>query len=43
VLTAYTDRSESILEDCPVQEVAASIKRIRKKIPQEMLSEIHIS
>ncbi len=43
VLTAYTDKAEQILEDCPVKEVAASIKRIRKKIPPEMLKEIHIS
>ena len=42
VLTAYTDKREMVLEDCPVREVAASIKRIRKKIPDEMLSEIHI-
>ena len=42
ILTAYTDRNEMVMEDCPVKEVAASIKRIRKKIPQEMLSEIHI-
>ncbi len=42
VLTAYADKSETVLEDCPVKEVAASIKRIRKKIPPEMLSEIHI-
>ena len=42
VLTAYNDKTESVLEDCPVKEVSASIKRIRKKIPPEMLSEIHI-
>ena len=42
VLTAYHDKSETVMEDCPVKEVSASIRRIRKKIPQEMLSEIHI-
>ena len=42
ILTAYTDRNEMVMEDCPVKEVSASIKRIRKKIPPEMLSEIHI-
>ncbi len=41
-LTAYSDKSETVMEDCPVKEVSASIKRIRKKIPPEMLSEIHI-
>ncbi len=43
IVTAYSDKSEMVVEDCPVKEVAASIKRIRKKIPKEMLSEIHIS
>ena len=42
VFTAYRDKSEAVMEDCPVKEVSASIKRIRKKIPPEMLSEIHI-
>lgn len=42
VLTAYSDKAESVMDDCPVKEVSASIKRIRKKIPPEMLSEIHI-
>jgi len=42
VLTAYADKSETVLEDCPVKELAASIKRIRKRIPKGMLSEIHI-
>ena len=42
VLSAYTDKKESVLDDCPVKEVSASIKRIRKRIPPEMLSEIHI-
>ncbi|NNK58360.1 MAG: hypothetical protein HKP44_13730 [Desulfofustis sp.] len=42
VITAYSDKSEMVMEDCPVKEVSASIKRIRRKIPQEMLSEIHI-
>lgn len=42
MLTAYSDKNDSVMEDCPVKEVSASIKRIRKKIPPEMLSEIHI-
>jgi hypothetical protein len=42
VFTAYRDKSEAVMEDCPVKEVSASVKRIRKKIPPEMLSEIHI-
>lgn len=43
VLTAYSDKNEQVLEDCPVKEVAASMKRISKKIPKEMLAEIHLS
>lgn len=42
VLTAYAGKAEQVLDDCPVKEVAASVKRIRKKIPPEMLKEIHI-
>ena len=42
LLTAYGDKRETVMEDCPVKEVSASVKRIRKRIPPEMLSEIHI-
>ena len=41
-LTAYRDRSIHKLEDCPVKELSASIRRIKKKIPPEMLKDIHI-
>ena len=41
-LSAYKDRSTYKLEDCPVKEVSASIRRIKKKIPPEMLKDIHI-
>ena len=42
LLTAYKDRSEEVLADCPVKEVSASIKRIAKKIPPELLEKIHL-
>jgi hypothetical protein len=42
-LTAYKDHSQTVLEDCPVKEVSASIRRIKKKIPPEMLEKIHIA
>ena len=41
-LTAYSDRIVTKLEDCPVKELSASIRRIKKKIPPEMLKDIHI-
>lgn len=41
-LTAYKDRLHQELDDCPVQEISASIRRIRKKIPADMLEKIHI-
>lgn len=42
-LTAYKDHSQSVLEDCPLKEVSASIRRIKKKIPPDMLEKIHIA
>lgn len=42
LLTTYRDRVTEQLVDCPVKEVSASIRRIKKKIPPEMLKEIHI-
>ncbi len=41
-LTTYRDRISETLEDCPVKELSASIRRIKKKVPPEMLKEIHI-
>jgi len=41
-LTAYTDRGVAILEDCPVKELSASIRRISRKIPPELLGQIHL-
>lgn len=41
-LTAYGDRKRAILEDCPVQEISAAVRRIRKKVPASKLKEIHL-
>jgi len=41
-LTSYQDRTTEMLEDCPVKELSASIRRIRKKIPDDLLKQIHI-
>ncbi len=43
LLTGYRDRRTETLADCPVKELSASIRRIKKKIPPEMLKAIHIS
>ncbi len=42
VLTSYQERSEEVLADCPVKEVSASIRRIARKIPPDMLDKIHL-
>ena len=42
ILTAYNDKTVDELSDCPVQELSGSVRRIRKKIPAEMLKQIHI-
>lgn len=41
-LTSYKDHTPAILADCPVKELSASFRRIRKRVPAEMLKEIHI-
>ncbi len=41
-LCAYEGKTREILEDCPVKEVAAAIKRIRKKVPKSLLQQIHL-
>jgi len=41
-LTTYRGRTTKTLVDCPVKELSASIRRIKKKIPPEMLKEIHV-
>lgn len=41
-LTSYKDRAQMVLDDCPVKEISASSRRIRKKIPADMLEKIHI-
>ncbi len=42
LLTGYRDRRTEPLADCPVKELSASIRRIKKKIPPELLKEIHL-
>jgi hypothetical protein len=41
-ITAYSDKSKSVMADYPVQEISASIKRIKKKFPSDMLNQVHV-
>jgi len=43
VFTAYKDESETIPGDYPVHSIQAALKRIRKRIPAELLSTIHLN
>ena len=42
VLTAYSDSSEQVLQDCPVREVSAAIRRVAKKFPPSVRQGLHI-
>ena len=41
-LTAYSDKSKSVMADYPAKEISASIKRIRKRFPSDVLSQVHV-
>ncbi len=41
-LTAYSDKSKTVMENYPVKEVSASIKRILKRFSSELLSKVHV-
>ncbi len=41
-LTAYSDKSTTILPDAPSQEINAAIRRIKKKFPEEILKTVHL-
>lgn len=42
VLTAYKDKSEEIKEGYPAHSILSTTKKIRKRIPAELLGSIHI-
>ena len=42
LLTDYRNRQTETLIDCPVKELSASIRRIKKKVPPEMMKAIHL-
>ncbi len=41
-LTAYSDKAKSVMENYPAKEISASIKRIKKRFPSEVLERVHV-
>lgn len=41
-LTAYSDRSVTVMDNAPAQSVNAMLKRIRKKFSPEQLRQVHV-
>ena len=42
VLTSYKDKSEEIREDYPGHTILSTVKKIRSRIPPELISTIHL-
>lgn len=42
-LTAYRDRTKSVKDGYPVKEIRASIKRIKKRFPSDVLEQVHVN
>ena len=42
-LTAYADKSETLLERAPTQQIHAAIRRLHKRYPKEVLARMHVS
>jgi len=42
ILTSYKDKSEEIREDYPVHTILSTVKKIRSRIPAELISSIHL-
>lgn len=42
-LTAYSDKSKTVMVGYPVKELSAAIKRIKKKYPSEILNQVHVA
>lgn len=41
-LGSYADQQQSQLTDCPVQQIQAAVKKIRKRLSPELLQSIHL-
>lgn len=42
-VTAYEDKSVTVLDDAPTKEISAAVRRIRKKFSPEELEKIHLA
>jgi hypothetical protein len=42
VITAYSDKSNLVLEDAPSRELSAAIRRIRRKFSTDQLKKVHL-
>jgi hypothetical protein len=42
ILTSYKDKSEEAREDYPVHTILSTVKKIRSRIPPELISTIHL-
>ncbi|MBA3003215.1 MAG: SEC-C domain-containing protein [Desulfurivibrio sp.] len=42
ILTSYKDKSEEVREDYPVHTILSTVKKIRSRIPAELISTIHL-
>ena len=42
ILTSYKDKSEEIREEYPVHSIISTVKKIRSRIPAELISSIHL-
>ncbi len=43
ILTSYKDKSEEVREDYPVHTILSTVKKIRSRIPPELISSIHLN
>ncbi|MBU0962110.1 MAG: SEC-C domain-containing protein [Proteobacteria bacterium] len=41
-LTAYSDKSKTLMKNYPTKEISASIKRIKKRFSSELLQRVHV-
>ena len=42
ILTSYKDKSEEIREEYPAHAILSTVKKIRSRIPAELISSIHL-
>jgi len=42
-VTTYAEKEESCIETAPTKRINAAIRRIRKKYPEDVLSQVHVN